>query len=224
MEKIFGLSLTLYEKIWFAVFCSIGIALPLLWSETLIGFAAFFSGIVCVLMAAKGLRMNYAAGIVNCLAYSYVSFQNGLYGEVMLNMLYYLPMQFIGFHVWNNKTGPDGIVEMRRLSPTLLLAYCAASAAVTWAYGMFLDGIEGQVTPFIDSSTNVLSVTAALLMTFRFREYWLFYILVNCISVVMWALRLYSGQTGAVAMVVMWTAYLVNSVYGLYIWYGGRRS
>jgi len=99
MQKLFSLNLNLYEKIWFDIFGSIGVVLPIIWNETPIGFIAFFSGIICVLMAAKGLRLNYAVGVVNCIAYSYVSFQSGLYGEVMLNMLYYLPMQFIGFYI-----------------------------------------------------------------------------------------------------------------------------
>ena len=213
-------SLSLYEKILFGLFGSIGVILPLIWDETLIGFTAFFSGIICVLMAAKGLRLNYVVGVINCVAYSYVSFQSGLNGEVMLNLLYYLPMQFVGFYVWNNKTGSDGIVEMRGLTVVTLLLCCVASAVATWAYGVFLSGFEGQVTPFIDSSTTILSIVASLLMTFRFREYWIFYILVNCISVLMWWLRLMDNQADAVLMLVMWVAYLVNSIYGLCIWYG----
>jgi nicotinamide mononucleotide transporter len=216
----FTFSLTLYEKIWFGLFCATGIALSLTWHDTLVGFIAFLSGIICVLMAAKGLRLNYVVGVVNCLAYSYVSFQNGLYGEVMLNMLFYLPMQFVGFYVWSKKTGSDGIVAMRSLSIVKLLTCCGLSTFATATYGMFLGTLEGQVTPFIDSSTNVLSIVAALLMTFRFREYWLFYILVNCISVFMWVLRLLGGHPDAFTMAVMWVAYLVNSIYGLWIWYG----
>jgi len=126
--------------------------------------------------------------------------------------------------IWNRKTSSDGIVEMRGLSVVKLLQCFVICAIATAAYGVFLRGLEGQVTPFIDSSTTVLSIAASLLMMFRFREFWLFYILVNCISVLMWWLRLLNNQPDAVMMLVMWTAYLVNSIYGLYVWYGFKKE
>jgi nicotinamide mononucleotide transporter len=162
--------------------------------------------------------------VLNCATYAWVSYQVGLFGEVMLNMAFYLPLQFIGFYLWSKKTKDDGIVEMKKLTLLQIGIVIAVSVAVVYAYGLFLNSLEGQVNPFIDSFTNVFSVIAALLMLRRFREYWLMYILVNAVSVFMWSLRFEAGNQDAITMIVMWSAYLVNSIYGAYVWYKGTKA
>jgi nicotinamide mononucleotide transporter len=113
---------------------------------------------------------------------------------------------------------------MKKLPVARLLLILTASFAAVVTYGVFLSGLEGQHTPYIDSTTNVLSIAAAILMLLRYREYWGFYIVVNAVSVVMWLLRFTAGQADALSMVVMWSAYLVNSVYGLTVWYRGTKN
>ena len=51
----------------------------------------------------------------------------------------------------------------------------------------------------------------------RYAEQWLLWIIVNVVSVVMWVL-LIGKDSSAITMVVMWVAYLFNSVYGYYNW------
>jgi nicotinamide mononucleotide transporter len=216
--------LSLYEKLWFIVFTGTGVTLSFLWGDTITGFVAFISGILCVLLAAKGSRWNYVAGVLNCVAYAWVSYQVGLYGEVMLNMMFYFPLQFIGFYLWSKKTKTDGIVEMGKLTllqSGIVLTVCPV---VVCSYGIFLSTLQGQVNPFIDSTTTVLSIGAAILMLKRFREFWLFYIIVNIVSIFMWSLRFGNGDPDASLMIVMWSAYLVNSVYGAYVWYKGTKA
>ena len=177
------------------------------------------SGIMCVLLAAKGSRWNYIIGILNCLTYSWVSYKVGLFGEIIENMAFYLPLQFIGFYMWSKKTMSDGIVEMRKLPLWKIAVGFIGCAGITYGFGLFLDSLEGQVNPFLDSFTNVLTIIAALLMLLRYREYWLVYIIVNSVQVFIWLLRVASGDSDSVTMSVMWFAYLVNSVYGAIVWY-----
>jgi len=211
--------LSLYEKIWFATFLGTGIALSIVWGDTITGFLAFFSGIVCVLLAAKGSRWNYPVGIVNCVSYSYISFLSGLFGEVMLNMMFYLPLQFVGFFMWSRKTKPDGIVKMRAMNYKAACAVALLAVIAVIAYSFYLDSFERQVTPVIDSFTTVFSITAAILMLKRYREFWVIYIVVNIVSVLMWAIRFANGTPDSLTMVVMWGAYFINSVYGAYVWF-----
>ena len=72
-----------YEAVWFGTFTLIGIVLSIIWGDTVVGFVAFISGILCVLLAAKGSRWNYVVGVVNCLTFSWVAWQVGLFGVVM---------------------------------------------------------------------------------------------------------------------------------------------
>ena len=211
--------LSLYEKVWFIVFVTVGVVLSIMWGDTAIGFVAFVTGIVCVLLAAKGSKWNYIAGIVNTVAYAWVAYHSGLFGEVALFLGFYLPLQFIGFYFWKNKTQEDGIVIMDKLTVIKTATIFVGGLAAVGAFGLYLYTLEGQATPYLDSFTSVFSVIAAILMLRRLREFWFLYFAVNIVSIAMWLYQLADGNPYAATMLVMWSAYLVNSVYGIYVWY-----
>lgn len=215
--SIFKIKYNIFEIVWFAVFFVAAIILSMLFKDTWIGFIAFLSGVICVLLAAKGSRWNYIIGIINCLAYGYVSFVSNLYGEVIENILVYLPLQFVGFFLWK-KFEQNQIVKMKKLSVTKNILIFVIAILLTIIGGFLLGLIETQATPFIDSFTNIFSLLATILMLLRYRESWFVYILVNVVSIVMWVIRAADGVAQAYLMIVMWSAYFVNSIYGFYNW------
>jgi nicotinamide mononucleotide transporter len=80
------------------------------------GIAAI-SGIFCVVLCAKGRKSQYIWGVLNVLGYVIIAFINKYYGEVMLNALYYLPSQFIGYYLWNkNSNQGNGDVVGKKLT------------------------------------------------------------------------------------------------------------
>lgn len=70
----------------------------------------------------------------------------------------------------------------------------------------------------MDSTTTTLSVIATLLMLARYSEQWVMWIIVNVASVILWSMALVKGDSGAVTLIVMWSAYLFNSIYGYINW------
>ena len=60
-----------------------------------------------------------------------------------------------------------------------------------------------------------------ILMALRYREQWLLFIMINIVSIIMWSYRFINGSQDASTMVIMWFAYLVNSIYGFITWYKG---
>lgn len=209
-----------FEICWIVLFSLISIILSLVWGDTLFGLSVFFSGVICVVLAAKGNIWTYGFGIYNSLAYAILSYSNGLYGETMLNALYYFPMQIIGWFLWKNRVHGSTVI-MRKLNSKGLLVVTMTCLLGTSVYGLWLSTLAGQNTPFIDAFTTILSVVAMILMAQRYREQWGLFIMINIVSVLMWSYRLASGSQDASTMVVMWTAYLVNSVYGFYHWSKG---
>ena len=194
--------------------------MSILWGDSLLGFVAFISGILCVLLAARGNKHTYSIGIINCVSYAIVSYSSGLFGEVMLNAMYYLPLQLIGFYIWSKNTDfQRNTVEKKRLKISQTTLILILSIIGTILYGIFLSTLEGQAIPFIDSFTTVFSIVASILMLLRFREFWILYIVVNLVSVIMWTIRFIDGTPDSLLMIIMWTAYLINSVYGAIVWY-----
>jgi HTH-type transcriptional repressor of NAD biosynthesis genes len=212
-----------YERIWILVFTSVALVLSIFWKDTIFGFSVFLTGILCVVLAAKGNVWTYAFGAYNSATYAWLSYTSGLYGETMLNALYFLPMQLVGWLMWRRKLH-EGTVEMRRLGVKGIVGVAAVCAFGTGTYGWWLSTLQGQFTPFLDAFTNVLSIVAMILMARRYREQWWLFFLVNLVSVVMWGLRAMAGTENAASMVIMWAAYLVNSIYGMVIWQRGSKG
>lgn len=204
------------------MFSLTAVVLTVLWKDSIFGFSVFLTGVLCVVLAAKGNIWTYAFGLYNTLGYAYIAFSNALYGEMGLNLLFFLPMNVIGFIMWR-KHMQGGQVVMRRLTPlrfALVAAGCVASA-FTLGFGLSL--IPGQNTPYIDATTNVLSIVATILMVRRFREQWLLYIVLNIFTIAMWSIRTINGSPDGVMMIVMWSAYLVNAAYGFFVWSHGTQ-
>lgn len=209
---------SLFEKVWMVVFTFLIIILSVYWQDTLVGVTCSLTGIWCVLLAAKGKISNYWVGIVNVLLYAFISYGYKYYGEVMLNMLYFLPMQFIGAYLWikNKKPESKGVVKVRVLSNKGRIMVLIASVLATIGYGSFLQALGGEL-PYIDSMSTVFSVIAMMLMAFRFIEQWFLWIVVNIVTIILWFVVMINGGND-VSILLMWTAYLVNAIYGLSNW------
>lgn len=207
---------TMFEKIWLAVFTLIEVYLFFAWHDTLIGMITMLTGIWCVVLVAKGKRLNFYPGVINAILYAYIAYQSRLYGEVMLNALYFLPMQFIGYWVWTKTIDKNDSVKARMLSSWKRIALILGTGIAVYAYGLFLQRINGNF-PFTDATSTVLSVIAMILMTLRYGEQWMLWIFVNIVSIIMWV-GTYRQSGEGLSMIVMWSAYLVNAFYGMYNW------
>ena len=120
--------------------------------------------------------------------------------------------------MWKKNLKEGTNVVMKRMKTFTIARWLALAGVLTWIYGVVLSTLPGQNTPFFDSCSTVLSVIAMLMMMYRYREQWILWIIVDIVSVAMWTYRLNSGVEGAPAMLVMWSAYLINACYGWYKW------
>ena len=207
---------SLFEKGWLGLFTLIEFYLFFAWNDSIIGLITMLTGIWCVVLVAKGKRFNYYPGLINVILYAHISYQSKLYGEVMLNAFYFLPMQFIGYWMWSNHTDEKDNVSARLLSNLNRFLIFIGSGISIYLYGLFLNQINGNF-PFIDASSTVLSVIAMILMAARYGEQWVLWIFVNVASIIMW-IGIYQQSGEGVSMIVMWSAYLINAVYGWINW------
>jgi nicotinamide mononucleotide transporter len=197
-----------------------------------LGSMAAITGVLCVVLVAKGSIWNYLFGLVNVSLYAYISYKASLYGDAALNALYYLPMQFIGWWQWRRRgaamsaaeAGDSGVqVKARRFTwkqRAILFLGCAVAVV---AVGFLLKHV-GDPQPFKDSTTTVLSIVAQALMALAFMEQWALWIITNIVSVVMWCVCVSRGEAHAGVMVIMWVFYLLNSINGFRVWSRLSRS
>ena len=178
----------------------------------LVDAIAAISGILCVVLCAKGKKTQYIWGLINVIGYVVIAWINKYYGEVMLNILYYLPSQFIGYYLWNKHINKENDkVEGNKLNITKSILLVLVCAIGIFLYKELLDILGGNGT-LLDSASTTISVFANLLMMLRYREQWLLWIIIDVITVVMWVMA------KDFIMVTMWSVYLVNAFYGYYNW------
>jgi nicotinamide mononucleotide transporter len=141
---------------------------------------------------------------------------------VGLNLLFFVPTGIIGFFMWK-RHAVDHVVRMRSLSRQARLACFVGTFVAVLGLGWILGKIPSQNTPYVDASTNVLSVIATFLMMWRFKEQWILYMTLNVITIVMWVLRWQAEGEAGDLMVLMWVLFLANSIFGYWRWSRGAR-
>lgn len=206
-----------WEVSWLVIAYAIITGLSIYWQDTLMGIISSTTGVACVVCTGKGKLSAYLFGLVNSVLYAIISFNAHLYGETMLNAIYYVPMQFVGFYVWNKHMNSETKeVEKRHMDMKGRLLLLIVMIAATYVYGLFLRSI-GDAMPFVDSFTTVSSVIAMIISVKMFAEQWWIWVAVDVFSVYMWWCNFKTGGDN-MATLLMWTVYLGNAIIMLVKW------
>ena len=214
-----------FEAGWLLFFLLIQMVVFFIQPDSIAATIAAVSGVLCVVFVGKGKISNYFFGLISVSLYAYVSYTYKLYGEMMLNLLVYVPVQFIGFYMWRrhmtreNTVNPDQVEEVvaKSLGFSQWVWGVAAAVIGTLAYTELLKSL-GSALPALDGATVVISIVAQVLMVLRYREQWVLWIVVNILTISLWAaMWLHHGET-SLPLLVMYGMYLCNSLYGYYNW------
>ena len=201
----------IFEISWLVIACLVICSLSIYWHDTLMGIISATTGVACVVCTGKGKLSAYLFGVINCVLYAIISFKAHLYGETMLNALYYVPMQFIGFYIWSkNMNKETNEVKKIHMNNKKRIIYATLMILGTIGYGLILKKL-GDAMPFVDSFTTVSSVIAMIISVKMYAEQWWIWILVDIFSVYMWFCNFLSGSDN-MATLLMWIVYLGNAI------------
>ncbi len=212
-----------WEVIWLSVALAIIIALGIFGHDTAMGIVSSTTGLAYSILSGKGKLSAYLCGLINATLYAIISYKAALYGETMLNAIYYVPMMFVGFFTWAKHMNDDTKeVRKRKMKWSGRLIVVASIAAGTVAYGFILKAL-GDAMPFIDAFTTVASVVAMIVSVRMFVEQWVIWEVVNLVTVYMWLMAYLQGGEN-LATLVMWALYIVNGLVMLVKWQREIRS
>ena len=185
--------------------------LSIYWKDSIIGIVTAITGVACVVCTGKGKLSAYLFGLINIVLYAIISLQAKYYGEVMLNMLYYFPMQFYGLYVWGkNMNSETREVKKQNMEWQSFVLVMLGVIAISFAYGLLLRLMGGSL-PFVDAFTTIASVFAMIISIKMYTEQWLVWIFVDVVTVIMWAIA-YANGTESISVLIMWGVYLANAV------------
>lgn len=205
------------EILWLSAASAIILILSLYWQDNMTGILGALTGVWCVILTGKGKRSSFLFGTVNVLLYAYIAYGARYYGEVMLNLLYYFPMNFVGWFVWKKyMNDATGEVVKKRLPAKKGAVVFTVTAGAVLVYGIFLKRLGGSL-PYVDSMSTVVSVAAQIMSVCRLTEQWILWIAVDIVTVIMWSINFAKGGE-SMATLLMWSVYLINAVFMYVRW------
>lgn len=176
-----------------------------------------FCGILYTIIAGKGKISCYFFGLSGSWCYVWLSFLNSLWGNMLLYLCYYIPMQILGIFKWKKHLKKDTkeIVKTRLSNKnriTLLFIGVLGSIITSIILHYFHDK-----SPIADGITTFLSVLGMYLTVRRAIEQWVVWMIVNGISALMW-INLVLHGTKTYSTVIMWVVYFVLAIYFYFEW------
>lgn len=180
--------------------------------DSIVAIVSAVCGILYTIIAGKGKISCYLFGLTGTCFYSYLALKNSLYGNLLLYIGYYLPMQILGIFKWKNhlKKTNNEIIKTKlsqiERKPVLLITFCLILCVIT------ILNILKDSHPIIDGITTILSLLGMYLTVKRSIEQWIVWTIVNFLSIVMWIYVALSGQR-VYSTVIMWVVYFILGIY-----------
>jgi len=150
-------------------------------------------------------------GIASSLLSIVLFYQTGLYSESLL-YLYYVVIGIYGYFLWRRSSHGDKPLSIRKIAKTTYLILILAGSLLTALLGYYFKTYADATVPYIDAGTTIFSFIASYLEANKYLDAWLFWIVVNIATLVLYLhldLFVYSGLT---------FGYIVFSVVGFLQW------
>ncbi|MCG3098016.1 nicotinamide riboside transporter PnuC [Enterobacter sp. DRP3] len=171
------------------------------------------AGLLCIWLASLEKIGNYAFGLVNVTLFAIIFFQIQLYASLLLQ-LFFFAANIYGWYAWSRQNSQqEAELQIRWLPLSKAIAWFVACVVAIGLMTVYINlvfafltrvavsvmsGIGLNVTmpelqpdafPFWDSCMMVLSIAAMILMTRKYVENWLLWVIINVISVAIFALQ-----------------------------------
>lgn len=185
--------------------------------DTPIAVMSAICGIMYTIIAGKGKISCYFFGLAGSWCYVWLSLSNALWGNMLLYLCYYIPMQILGIFRWKKHLHNDTNEIIRiRLNPKQRIIFLLIGLVGSIFTSEILYFCHDK-SPVADGITTFLSILGMYLTVRRAIEQWIVWFIVNGISVLMW-LNLFMHGAKTLATVIMWGVYFVLAIYFYFDW------
>jgi len=185
--------------------------------DNLVAVCSAICGILYTIIAGKGKIYCYFFGLMGSGCYVKLSFVSHLWGNALLYLAYYIPMQIYGIFSWKKHLK----IQSVEIVKTKLSAQDRIKFLVISFIGCFLTILilryYNDSEPIIDGITTFLSILGMYFTVKRLLEQWIVWIVVNGLSFLMW-LNIVLAGTKAYSTLVMWGVYFVLAIYFYFEW------
>lgn len=190
--------------------------------EQALEYFGVITGLLYVLLEIRQHRTMWVVGFVTSLVYVFVFFFSKIYADMGLQT-YYVAISIYGFWLWTQKDNnlsaantsekePEGVILYRHATPLLLIGIVLAILVIYLLLHYILRTFTDSPIPAIDAFTTAIGIIATWMLAQRIIEHWIFWIIVNFVSVYLFYLR------GLYPTMFLYFCYAVLAAVGLYTW------
>ena len=148
------------EKAWLAFVLIVQTVAWAIQKESLFMLVMTLTSSLNLVLGAKGKVAGLYFAIINSALYAINCMGIPLYGEVMYNLIYSIPVSAIAIFTWKKNMTKGGEVKFRTMTPKIMLTTVAVTIIGVLGYMQILKWMGGNL-PFMDSLTTVVSVVAS---------------------------------------------------------------
>lgn len=215
-------TLKTFDIIWL-ILCTIGITIiSINTNNSILAFIASIMGVIYVILNGCRLSVAFLFGIVNTFIYGIVSYQNGLYGDFMLNVFYSCPCCIIGLIAWFKASKDTTVANISSFKLKQRIIFALLVIIAIGVYGTILLALK-DTQPYLDATTTVLSISAYICLILRKKEVWYLFNISNILSILMWGIN-YRINDANLAILFMYVIYTANSLLNTVKWELSNRS
>ena len=199
------------------VLCMILNVVVLLFTDhgTVEGFIMCSLAIMTVVLVLLNNSFTYILFILVSAIYSHICYEHGLYGELIINVIFIMPIHIIGY-IHFKEGIVDHDVDITPISKKYYNLVLVAILLLTYLYSLFLDFL-GDPQPLLDAMLTTVQIFATYYMLKGKGIQWLFWVMTNFFALFVWI-----QVAQRYNLMVMWLFYLLNSLIGVTEYYLGR--
>ena len=167
-------------------------------------------GLLCIWYASQEKRFNFYFGLINVTLFAIIFYQIQLYANLLLQIFFWV-MNVYGLYAWGRSSSEAENLKIRWLPlPQLTLTIIGSLLAIALlalyinpffngltsvavklmqlvAPNLTLPTLQADPDPLMDAAVTVLSIVAMVQMTRKLVENWLLWVVINLISIVLYA-------------------------------------
>ncbi len=178
---------------------------------SLLEIIAVLLGIANIVLIIRRSVWNFPVAIVMVSLYFVIFRDAKLYSDAGLQ-IFFAAVNLYGWYSWTQNKADSGKIIVRRIPALGYGLSILGSVAAIWAWGAVMHAETDASYPYWDASVAMLSIAGQILMARRFVENWHFWIIVNLISIPLYATKELYLTAGLYAVL------LVLAVAGLVEW------
>jgi nicotinamide mononucleotide transporter len=170
---------------------------------------AVVSSIIYVILAARQSILCWLFAFIGSALFVYLCYMGNLYIESILQ-LFYVAMAIVGWLSWKNTNSAHDRVRKWSLKNHFLNSLLSGFLALL--IGFIFQKFTNQANPYVDAFTTCFSLSATYMVTRKILGNWVYWIVIDLISIYLYAERAYYLTA------VQYAIFTLLAVYGLRAW------